>query len=407
MLTTVLKRAGGLGIGTAVGQGLVLAGTPWLVRIYGPASFGVLALLITATNIAIAVGCARFDLALPSADDEDVTDLTRLCVLIAGVAGAVVAAVTLALPHLIEVGGALQEIVARPALLGLCVFFAAAFQAVSSISLRRGNIKTMALLRGAQGAVFVALAAWPSIGLLWAQALSYAPASAFLPLALLRRGGEASRVRQAFRIIAVAHKYRTFALLSLPGTILDVVGYSLGIWIVTAAYGAAGSGELSQVQRLVGAPLMLVSISLGQILLRASAELKNDQPALAQLIRHLLLLMGGGALLALGMTAAFGEPVLRWLLGSKWDVSATFIVALSAAVFVRASISPVSAVLATFHRFDLALRWQLLYFASAATLFTAVSSRLSLDGFVVFYALHEAVLYLIYLRVIMSVFRKR
>ena len=68
--------------------------------------------------------------------------------------------------------------------------------------------------------------------------------------------------------------------------------------------------------------------------------------------------------------------------------------------------SPVSALLATFRRFDLALRWQLLYFASAATLFTLASRWLSLDGFVIFYALHEAVLYLGYLRIIMSVFGK-
>ena len=56
MLGTVLKRAGGLGLGTAIGQGVVLAATPWLVRVYGPTSFGVLALLITATNVSIAVG---------------------------------------------------------------------------------------------------------------------------------------------------------------------------------------------------------------------------------------------------------------------------------------------------------------------------------------------------------------
>ena len=55
---------------------------------------------------------------------------------------------------------------------------------------------------------------------------------------------------------------------------------------------------------------------------------------------------------------------------------------------------------------DLALRWQLLYFVSAATLFTLASQTLSLDRFVIFYALHESVLYLVYLRVIMTVFRK-
>lgn len=398
MLTTVLRRAGGLGIGTAIGQGIILVGTPVLVRLYGPASFGVLALLITAANISVATGSARFDLALPSAEEEDVRSLARLCVAIAATLATTVALVAAAAASFTN--GALHEIVGHPVLLGLCVFFAATFQSASSVMLRRGQITAMAVLRGAQGLLFVLLALWPSIGLLWAQALSFAPGCLLLPGALLSRNA-GSTVR------SVMSRYRMFATMGLPGTILDVVGYSLCIWIVTAAYGAAGSGELSQVQRIVGAPLMLVSISLGQILLRQSAELDNDLPQLRQLVTHLLILLASGAASALVVIAMIGEPVLGWLLGSKWDVGATFIVAISAAVFVRASVSPVSAILATFRRFDLALRWQVLYFVSAATLFTLASRSLSLNNFVLFYAVHEAVLYMIYLRVIMSVFRNQ
>ena len=39
-------------------------------------------------------------------------------------------------------------------------------------------------------------------------------------------------------------------------------------------------------------------------------------------------------------------------------------------------------------------------------LFTLASKSLALDDFVIFYALHEGILYLIYLRIIMSIFRK-
>lgn len=398
MLGTVLRRAGGLGVGTAIGQGVVLAATPWLVRAYGPASFGVLALLITVTNIAIATGCARFDLALPSADDEDVPGLARLCILIATLAGVAVAAVAALAGALSPAQGALGALVGQPVLLGSCVFLAATFQAASSVLLRQGNITAMAALRGVQGALFVGLALGGGVGLLWAQALSFAPACAFLPAILRRPAARGMR--------AAASTYRSFAILGLPGTVLDVVGYSLCIWIVTFAYGAAGSGELSQVQRIVGAPLMLVSISLGQILLRQSAELQHDLPRLRQLIGQLLGLLGAGAIAALAVVALVGEPVLGWLLGEGWNVSGPFIVAVCAAVFVRACVSPVSAILPTFRRFDLALRWQLLYFVSAAIVFTLASRSLSLDRFVILYALHEAVLYLIYLRIITSVLGK-
>jgi len=397
VLASVLKRAGGLGVGTAIGQGIVLAGTPFLVRIYDPASFGILALLLTATNISIAVGCARFDLALPSAPEGDVAPLARLCATIAiGLAVTVVVAAFLIAPQLSR--GPFRELVRHPLLLGMTVLSGALFQLVSSAQLRRGAITVMAWLRALQGVIFVGLALLPAIGLLWAQALSYAPALLLLPAVL--RGGEAGTVR------AVAARYRMFATLGLPGAILDVVGYSLCVWIVTYAYGAAGSGELSQVQRIVGAPLMLVSISLGQILLRQSAEMAEDPAGLHRLLVRLLALMAGGAVLALMVLAVIGEPVLDIVLGNKWQIDTRFILAVSAAVFVRAIVSPVSAILATARRFDLALRWQMLYFVSASLSFTLASRAMALDKFVLFYALHETILYLIYLRVIMSIFRK-
>ncbi|KTT69249.1 hypothetical protein NS319_10960 [Sphingomonas sanguinis] len=368
------------------------------MRIYGPASFGILALLLTATNISIAVGCARFDLALPSAPDVDVMPLARLCATIAaGLAIVIALAAILVAPHLS--GGPFRELVRHPLLLGITVLSGALFQLVSSAQLRRGAIAVMAGLRAFQGMIFVGLALLPAIGLLWAQALSYAPALLLLP-GVLRGGKAGGGVRD------VAARYRSFATLGLPGAILDVIGYSLCIWIVTYAYGAAGSGELSQVQRIVGAPLMLVSISLGQILLRQSAEMAGDPVGLRQLLSRLLALMACGAILALVVLAVIGKPVLDIVLGSKWNIDTRFILAISAAVFVRAIVSPVSAILATARRFDLALRWQILYFASASVLFTLASRSLALDDFVIFYALHEGILYLIYLRIIMSIFRK-
>jgi O-antigen/teichoic acid export membrane protein len=290
--------------------------------------------------------------------------------------------------------------VGQPILLAGCVFLAAAFQATSSGLLRRGQIVSMAALRVVQGGAFAAFALFGGIGLLWSQALSFLPGLLCAPYLLSSPRGRRVSIGSA------ASKYRVFALLGLPGSVLDVVGYSLCIWIVTAAYGAGASGELSQVQRIVGAPLMLASISLGQILLRHTAENKDDLPALRYLVGRLLALMGGGALIALILLTFAGEPVLAWLLGSRWHIESATIVAVSIAVFARAIVSPVSALLATFRRFDLALRWQVLYFVSAATLFTLTSGMLPFHWFVVFYAVHEAVLYGIYLRLISIVLRK-
>jgi hypothetical protein len=45
LLAKVFRNAGAVAVGTAVGQGLVVLATPVLARVYGPAEFGLFALL--------------------------------------------------------------------------------------------------------------------------------------------------------------------------------------------------------------------------------------------------------------------------------------------------------------------------------------------------------------------------
>ena len=399
LLRIVLKRAGGLGIGTGIGQGLILAATPLLVRMYDPAEFGALALLITIANIGIASGSARFDLAIPIANDSEVPALARLAIaislMLAIIAGTVVAT------SAAGVFGQLPSYQGRAAPLtaAICFLLASTFQLTGAVLLQENAIRMLAISRALQGAIFVVLATFESVGLLWAMAFSYVPGIIFLLPVVLRRNEGPS-------IVEVARKYRRFALFGLPGTLLDVVGYSLCVWVVLSVYGNTQSGELSQVQRLIGAPLMLASMSLGQIILKQAADLRNDPEELHRLVASILKLMASAAVIGVVALALVGEQVIALILGPDWNISTVLVISLGLAVFVRATVSPISAVLAAFNRLDLALWWQSLYFVSAITLFNLVAHRSRFEGFVAFYAAHELVLYSIYIMIILSFLRK-
>lgn len=399
MLRIVLQRAGGLGIGTAIGQGLILAATPFLVRIYDPAEFGALALLITIANIGIASGSARFDLAIPTAGDIEVPALARLSIALsivfAVVAGTVVA--TSAESVFGQLPG--DPELAAPVTAAICFLLASTFQLAGAVLLQENAIRLLAISRALQGAIFVVLAAFETIGLLWAMAFSYIPGIIVLSPVIFRRTDGPTAVE-------VARKYRRFALFGLPGTLLDVVGYSLCVWVVLSVYGNAQSGELSQVQRLIGAPLMLVSMSVGQIMLKQAADLRDDPEELHRLIASILRLMASATVVGVVVLALVGEQVIGLILGPQWNISTTLVVSLGLAVFVRATVSPISALLAAFNRLDLALWWQSLYFASAIILFNLVANSTRFEGFVTFYAAHELVLYSVYLMIILSFLRK-
>ncbi|UYO48384.1 oligosaccharide flippase family protein [Rhodopseudomonas palustris] len=387
MLTATLGRAGWVAAGTLLGQGAVLVATPFLARIFTPADFGQLAILITISNIATAVACLRYDLALPAAPDSDINGLLRDCIASSALLAACAA---VAVDIVARVPGfGTSKVALGPAswtVVLVCVFAAGVYQAANALLLRWSAYRGVALIRASQGVLFALVSFVRSIGLMWAHALSFLVGGLAVVHALRSREGDAGWLH-------TARAYAKYPIWGIPGAALDVVGYSLCVWTIAGVYGDAAAGEYSQVQRLVGAPLMLVSISLGQILLRQTAELQHDKAQLRALLGKVFALLAG--LSVCGLVALFfvGEPGIALILGGQWSISRDFIVCTSFAAFVRACVSPLSSVLITFRRFELALAWQATYFVSAIVLFSYFARTLTLEQFVAFYAIHECVLY--------------
>lgn len=396
MLGSLARRAGVVALGTAGGQAAVLAATPLLARQFTPADFGALALLITVSNVAMAAACLRFDLALPSASDRQAGALLLICLLSALLVGAGVLLTSAIYPAL--TGGPAQSPFSAPGLVGLCVLFVGWHQAALGWATRQQAFAQLGAVRLFQGLGFVMLTLLTPLGLLWSHAIAFLSAVPTLVRALL-----GARPQQALRQTAV--EQRQFPLASLPGALLDVVGYSLCVWIVTRSYGAAEAGQYAQVQRLVGAPLMLVALSIGQVMLGHTARMVDDRPALGRLLRRVFLWLASLAVGVMLLVVLIGEPVLGWLLGPQWRVDTAFVAPIALAVAVRACVSPLTTVLITLRRFDLALRWQIGYFASAALVFSVAAQRLSIGDFVLVYALHECVFYSIYLLLVRAAVR--
>lgn len=389
MAPALVRSTAVLAVGTAVGQLAVLIAIPFLARIYSPGEFGALAILTTVSNIAFAVACLRFDQALVSAPDGDVPSLILACLtgclITATIAGGVV--------WMLGLGAGLGLASWMAAvLIGCTALLAGLSQAFAAWSLRRGAVHHSAIVRASQGTAFVGLALISSFGMLWAHALSF-----LAGLMLVRAPREKWNV--AWTVIRAQWR---FPLMSLPGAALDVVGYSCVIWVIVSFYGETEAGHYSQIQRLVGAPLMLAAISLGQVLLRRSAMLLESEgkPAVQKELHRAFAVMIGGGVLALVLLALAGQQVFGWLLGPEWRTDGSFLLMIGIAVTVRACVSPLSTALIALRRFDLTLMWQGAYFLSATIVFVLVAQRAEFDQFVLFYCCHECVFYAIYLLLI-------
>lgn len=393
----IARRVGTVALGTALGQGSVIVATPLLARLYSPAEFGQLALLLTVAAYAAAAGCLRYDLALSSSPQEDAPGLFWLCVFSALIVMIATGLVAL-LPWRDWSDSGLVSVVERPVLLALTVGAVALAQAVSSESVRASQFTRLAILKASQGLFFAGASLLTVIGLVVAVPVSYAVAAA---VSVRRVTFPSFRsVRQA------AVRYKSFPLLSLPGALFDVLACSAAVLVVSASYGMEELGQFSQVQRFVGAPLLLVSASLFQVFLRHSADAHQAGRSLMPLIVRVGSRVAGLVGAVIVAVVVLGEPVLGFLLGPDWRVDTYFLFVVVGALAVRICVSPFSSVLFTTGRLGHLFAWQLAYFATAFSVLPATASRLGFDQFLMVYLLHETVLYSAYMALIVRAARK-
>ena len=395
MFRALARQTGWVGVGIGGGLGAILVATPFLARIHGPAEFGALALFLTASNIATALGCARYDVAIASAEQALLAPLFRICAVLAIAFGTTCILALLLMSASLPASAILDKLHHNAGLLGACMVMSALYQAESALLLRQGRVRWLAALRVAQGMGFALLGLTGHVSLIWAHTLSYLPAIALLCVISALQGPVNRRL-----MVETARRYSDFPRFGLPGAVFDVIGYSLCIWVVIEVFGAISGGEWSQIQRVVGAPLMLCSIAVGQVLLVQSAQHRDNRRGLRRLFLQIELAMLALLVGIVAIMAIAGEDIFHLLLGEDWHVGAPFAILVSIAVFIRAAVSPLSSILVTFRRLDLGLRWQVTYFACAVITFAWVAHHATLLQFAAFYALHETILYLIYLRLI-------
>jgi len=387
--STAAGKAFVVGLGYAISQGVVLLATPWLARRYEAAEFGVVANLISVANIAVAVGALRLDQAMLVADsDDDAAGLRNCSLVLALVWG------FMSIPVSALSGAWAQPWATSVLTAGLTIFLATATQTTAMELLRDGRVRTVGLLRASQGILFVVLAFTTGYSLGFCFALSW---SAGAMVFLLWRG-EPPRLKP---LVMLVSRYRPFWLIGSFGSILDVVGFSMLVWVMSSGYGLAECGRVTQVQRVVGAPAMLLALPLSQLLQwKWAQELRAGGGGLSSSFSQAFRLLVALALLWIVTIFLFGPAIVRGVLGAGWGGDRWEIAALSIAVCARGIVSPLSGLLVVKRAFSQAVGWQASYLATALIVLPLASNQLDLRSFIFVFVALDVLMYSIYLFII-------
>lgn len=318
-------------------QALPLLLGPWITRLYSPAEFGLFQLLaVVAANVAV-VGCARYEFALPLAQEPNQAQaLGALCRWL------LLLSTTLA--ALLGLGWAFLSGASWPLWLPAWVLALSLLSLATLGATRSQRFKALAAARVLQhggGAVLQVAAGTVGAGLggLIAGAMLATLASTAMLWQRLPQWWRigADRLRQS------ASRYRDFPVLNTPHAFAGALQDTLSVALIAAWLGPAAAGFWGLTLRYVKAPATLVGMAVSQALYPALAASGATQQS-RQLLRRLLLLLGLIAGLLVLLLSTLAPAGFAWAFGQPWRPAGDLAQALALYIGLHFVASPLSVV---------------------------------------------------------------
>jgi O-antigen/teichoic acid export membrane protein len=381
-----------LGIGMSLGPLIQWLATPWLARAYAPDAFGQLAVFMAISVVISGLSCMRHDAAILVVQDSEV-DATAQLALCYALAVAIIGG-TLVTFFAPQIFGEKYSVLAENRLqLILSIVGAAVVLIGAALSMRHEKYTISALLRVIQGTMYVLLALSVMDGLINAWSTAWVIAGV-VSLAYLIINRRICKARQLLNQAVILKDYSLNLTLTF---FLDSLALVLPILFINYYYGLAEVGSYSQVSKLIGAPILLVSALIGQIFFQKSGKYYRSNQSSLGLFKICIFVLASLAIILLITIIFFGHYLADLILGEGWRTETIYLVMISIPILFKAVVSPITTVFLTHGRTKALAFWQLIYFVlTLIILITVTLFKTSFETFLIIYAVSEVFLYSIY-----------
>ena len=318
-------------VANIIAQGLGIVVYPVLTRMYAPEEFALLSLFTTLAGVFVLFATSEYHYAivLPQ-DDSKERALVHVCLLLLGVT---VLVLCLALPFSRIIAGWFKapDLARWLWLLPVCVAALGLWNILNYWYIRR---KAFSRISGYQ----ISQSVFAASGKIGFGALGWLPgglivATVLAPLlSLILSIGLAWRKHLSellsFRrdeVRSAAAEYANFPKFNLPRALVNSVGQSLPIWLLTPVYGLESVGHLSLALMAAFVPLNIVARACYQVLYQQVSENVQQRASIRPVLMRFGLWIG--ICLAVGMTIVyiFVPQLVTILFGAEWSESATII----------------------------------------------------------------------------------
>lgn len=365
-----LRNASLLAGATALSRGLLAAVSPILTRLYSASDFGVLAVFSGILSIAAAAVALRYDIAIPVPEkDEAAVNLLTSALFLVLVTSTVIGGAFWVFREPVSAYVGAPAFASYVWLLPIGLIGRGTYQSLNYWAVRVKGYRVLARTRIAQGVA----AAGAQLGL---GALAFGPVGLIVGKILGRTSGVGSLAilaKKAGRIWESVHprrmmhqlnRYRRFALIAVPGQLLNNAGLHAPALLLSSFFGSTVTGWFALAERVLNAPISLVSKAIQQVYFGEASERIRERPGdmldLYDEVSWKLFVLG---ILPAAVSFFWGPDLFGFVFGADWRVAGEYVRILSPMLLARFVASPLSQTLNILERQGTMFIWEALRLA--------------------------------------------
>ncbi len=318
--------------GTAVGQAILVLGSPVLTRLYTPDDFGLLAVFVSALNIVAAIGSLRYERPIPlPEDDETAANLLGLSLSVVVGVMALSGLLVWALGDRIAIWANVPTLRSYLWLLPLAGLAAGVYAVFTSWAVRRKAFHRVAGTRVSQNlgrfliqAVSGFLQRGP-MGLLLGQVVGQVIGG--VSLAAMAWHNDSAVFREAVslqRMRWAAKRYRRFPLFTFWAGLINTLSTQIPVLMLSYFFGSTITGLYAFGSRVLQLPTQIIGNAVAQVFLPTAAEANREghlSSVTGALFRKLVQI-GLPVIILLGVAA---PALFALVFGSEWRQAGVYV----------------------------------------------------------------------------------
>lgn len=356
--------------GTTIAQIVTILAYPLITRIYGPDTFGLLAIFTSITSIIGVIACMRYELAimLPESDEE-AANIFGLCVIFV-----IIVSVISIIPLILFQQTLLQFLKAPQLSAFLWLIPTTIFISGIFLTLNYWNTRTKQFYRLSIARV---LSSFSSTGCqLGMGFLGYASGGALIGacvlgqiVATLALGIQIMREHLSFFYLTISRegmknvlkRYSNFPKYDVWSALLNVISWQIPIFLLSFFFSTTIVGYYSLGMTMIQFPMSFIGGAIAQVFYQRAAEAKNEG-SLAPLVENVFRVLLVIGLFPILILTIIGQDIFSVVFGQVWAEAGVYTQILSIWGLVWFISSPLSMLYVVLEKQEFGLKFNIVNF---------------------------------------------